>query len=478
MSDTLHIVSSSGASQSVDVSVADVWDITLDAACTISLTGASGGVATTVALLLRQDGTGGRTVTWPGSVAWPAGATPTLHAGAAAVTLVTLTTVDGGTTWIGFAEPADGATGAAGTNGVDGVNGGAVSIDYTFSTTTTDSDPGSGNLRLSNATQNAATVIRTDLLDAHGGDWTTVLDSLDDSSNPTVKGHIRLFKKTDPTKYLIFTVTSLAAPSGYRNITVVNVGSSAGSPFANGDLLTLCFERAGDKGDTGAAGTASVGTDGIWDAKGDLAVGTGADTAVRLAVGSNGQAVIADSSQATGLKWVTGSPVKLFDSTLGADTASIDTGAGGFSGAFDILEIWIIAQGDDASPTVDVAFDLTLNNDTGANYDNESMASVGGGAPAAGASVAQTSWAFNTHGQGGTTQYPSVHRITIPGYAQTTFYKVAESETSRQDTTAGNSRIDIRALGWRNTAAITRIKIAARTTKKFKAGSRLVVYGR
>jgi hypothetical protein len=46
-----------------------------------------------------------------------------------------------------------------------------------------------------------------------------------------------------------------------------------------------------------------VATDAIWDAKGDLAVGTGADTAARLAVGSDGQAIGADSSRSSGIRW-------------------------------------------------------------------------------------------------------------------------------------------------------------------------------
>jgi hypothetical protein len=39
------------------------------------------------------------------------------------------------------------------------------------------------------------------------------------------------------------------------------------------------------------------------DAKGDLIVGTGADTFARLAVGTNGHTLVADSSETTGLKW-------------------------------------------------------------------------------------------------------------------------------------------------------------------------------
>jgi hypothetical protein len=40
-----------------------------------------------------------------------------------------------------------------------------------------------------------------------------------------------------------------------------------------------------------------------YDAKGDLIVGTGADTFSRLAVGTNGHTLVADSAQTTGLKW-------------------------------------------------------------------------------------------------------------------------------------------------------------------------------
>jgi hypothetical protein len=50
-------------------------------------------------------------------------------------------------------------------------------------------------------------------------------------------------------------------------------------------------------------GGGSVATDTIFDAKGDLAVGTGSDTAAKLTVGTNTYVLTADSGETTGMKW-------------------------------------------------------------------------------------------------------------------------------------------------------------------------------
>ncbi len=142
-----------------------------------------------------------------------------------------------------------GATGSTGLTGATGPVGGAITIPYTFSTTITDSDPGAGNLRLSNSTQNLSTVIRTDLTDNLSTDWSAVLLTFADSTN-TIKGHIRLLKPSNPAIWMLFTVSALASPTGYKNITVSCIGSSSSSPFTNGDSITLTFSRSGDMGTT------------------------------------------------------------------------------------------------------------------------------------------------------------------------------------------------------------------------------------
>lgn len=128
--------------------------------------------------------------------------------------------------------------------------GTAVSIPYTFSTTTTVADPGVGTLRLNQATQNTATAVLADLSDANSIDVTNVLALFDDSTS-TVKGFLRIVKLGDATDWLLFSVSAMTTPAGYRNITVTNVASSAASPFADGDDILVEFARTGDKGETG-----------------------------------------------------------------------------------------------------------------------------------------------------------------------------------------------------------------------------------
>ena len=65
----------------------------------------------------------------------------------------------------------------------------------------------------------------------------------------------------------------------------------------------------------------------VIDAKGDLLVGTANDTVGRLAVGTNGQYLVADSAETTGLKFAT-LPVSTLDLTINAKTANYTLVAG------------------------------------------------------------------------------------------------------------------------------------------------------
>lgn len=176
--------------------------------------------------------------------------------------------------------------------------GGAFAIPYIFSTTITDADPGAGFLRLSSATQNTSTVVRLDLLDSAGVTQTSSIDLFDDSTS-TVKGYLRIIKASDPTAFIKFSITSLASPSGYRNVTGTVADSSSANPFTNGDSLILYFTPNGDKGVDGTlGGTASAAIN--WNGTVTVASGSGTFAADFVAAASN-DLVISGTTAVTSL---------------------------------------------------------------------------------------------------------------------------------------------------------------------------------
>jgi hypothetical protein len=53
-------------------------------------------------LILKQDATGGRTVTWPASVRWAGGTPPLVTPAANAIDIYAFITRNGGASWFGF----------------------------------------------------------------------------------------------------------------------------------------------------------------------------------------------------------------------------------------------------------------------------------------------------------------------------------------------------------------------------------------
>ena len=114
------------------------------------------------------------------------------------------------------------------------------------------------------------------------------------------------------------------------------------------------------------AGSGAVATDTIWDAKGDLAVGTGADTASRLAVGTNNYVLTADSAQATGMKWAAAGGV------ADGDKGDITVSASGATWTID-NDVVTYAKMQNISAT-----DRLLGRDTAAAGDAEELTVSGG----------------------------------------------------------------------------------------------------
>lgn len=98
----LTTVAAAGSSETLNLADGNVFDVTMDTDVTFTFSGSAASVACAFTLILRQDGSGGHTPTWPASVDWPGGTGPTVTSTASAVDVFTFITVDNGTTWLGF----------------------------------------------------------------------------------------------------------------------------------------------------------------------------------------------------------------------------------------------------------------------------------------------------------------------------------------------------------------------------------------
>lgn len=76
----------SGATATIDWSARQKQRITLTANCTLSFTDPAN--PCNLLLVVVQDGTGSRTVTWPASVLWPGGTAPTLSTAGGAIDII------------------------------------------------------------------------------------------------------------------------------------------------------------------------------------------------------------------------------------------------------------------------------------------------------------------------------------------------------------------------------------------------------
>ena len=84
----------------VDIAAGNAHLFTLTGSVTFAFVGAVPGKACSATLLLTQDATGGRAITWPSSVKWlPAGSAPTFTTTANTHTVIEMFTVDGGIVW-------------------------------------------------------------------------------------------------------------------------------------------------------------------------------------------------------------------------------------------------------------------------------------------------------------------------------------------------------------------------------------------
>jgi len=212
-----------------------------------------------------------------------------------------------------------------------------------------------------------------------------------------------------------------------------------------------------------------------YDAKGDLIVGTGADTFSKLSVGTNGYTLVADSSETTGLKWqaAAGGAYTLLSTT---NLSGTETSVTGISGSYQHLMVVLQDYYLSASQNVRYKFntDTTANNYRGF-YDYVLF----GGSPASntayfsGANLPDTS-----NEQTDDADEDRISILMIYNYAAASATKLFSVQTKNRNSS------DEYAFGagwgyWGNTGqnAITSIQVTTVTGTPTFSGGTIKIYG-
>ena len=210
----------------------------------------------------------------------------------------------------------------------------------------------------------------------------------------------------------------------------------------------------------------------IVDAKGDLISATGADTPVRLAVGTNGQVLSADSSTASGLAWTTapGSMTLLNTATL--DNSVTNYTFTSIAGTYKKLVI--VGVGLQSASTGNDYFKIQFNSDTGNNYiygmhakQNNTFYGEGSNTT----SGVRTGFHFARDAD--STRYRGIVVMEIPEYAGGDYKQIVGNWGSGS---GGITWTGMFSGGWNSTDAITSIKLESGDAVNLKAGT-IKLYG-
>ncbi len=223
----------------------------------------------------------------------------------------------------------------------------------------------------------------------------------------------------------------------------------------------------------------AAGVPDIFAAKGDLAIASGANAAGALTVGSDGQLLMADASQALGVKWIGGGMHLIEEISLAAPAASVSFAT--LPTIYRHLHLMVCARTDSAESAA--LGKLQFNGDAGSNYayqktyiNNSSLNTFGNGSVAY-IPVMQPEGTSDQANSFGFVQ------ADIFYYRNTNFYKNVRAAGGFISTGASSGLNEIHmAAWWKSTSAITTISLLASsydgaTAKNWLANSIFSLYG-
>ena len=147
-----------------------------------------------------------------------------------------------------------------GDTGAQGAVGpGGVGLNYTWSSSTSDADPGTGKIAFNSGSLGSVSklYIADETADSGNPSVATFLLSMDDSTNTALRGTISIIKKSAQQNFAIYNLTSASEDdSGYVTHNVTHVVSNGS--FTNNDDVFVTFSRTGNAGADGADGSGTM----------------------------------------------------------------------------------------------------------------------------------------------------------------------------------------------------------------------------
>lgn len=166
----------------------------------------------------------------------------------------------------------------------------------------------------------------------------------------------------------------------------------------------------------------------------------------------------------------------LFDQTLGAPAATIDTGANGIAAGYNNLMVVVYARS--AGTGTGDAVRFTFNGDTGANYDLVQMRNLSGTVSAPSQFAGNSGIICNVPTSSQTASYFGTGRMLVASYdVVTAGFKATEAAGGYALAAITGSQQQNTINAWRSTAVVNQLAITLGNGGNFVTGSRLTIYG-